>query len=69
MPNATNPAKFNVQEFLRQTSQATHGFVLVRQRNRGPALNVVYVTNGIYRSIDFPGTDLRQTPSGFLTTE
>lgn len=67
-PNATNPKQFNVQEFLRQASQATHGFVLVRNRNRGPALNIVYITDGVYRSIDFPGTNLRETPSGFLMT-
>lgn len=68
-PNTTNPAQFNVQEFLRQASQATHGFVLVRNRNRGPAMNIVYITDGVYRSIDFPGTNLRETPSGFLMTQ
>lgn len=67
-PNATNPARFNVQDFLRQASQATHGFVLIRNRNRGPAMNIVYITDGVYRSIDFPGTNLRETPSGFLMT-
>ncbi len=67
-PPATNPAGFDVQEFLRQAAKATHGFVLVRNRKRGPAVNVVYITNGVYRSIDFPSVNLREKPSGFLTT-
>lgn len=69
MPASTNPAGFDLQGFLREAAQATHGFVLVRnKRNGGRALNVVYITNGVYRSIDFPGTNLKETPAGFLTT-
>lgn len=69
VPANTNPNGFDPQGFLREASQASHGFVLVRnKRNGGRALNVVYITDGVYRSIDFPGTNLREMPSGFLTT-
>lgn len=69
VPAATNPNRFDPQRFLREASQATHGFVLVRNKRSGVrALNVVYITNGVYRSIDFPGTNLRETPAGFLMT-
>ena len=67
---ATNPAGFDAQAFLNAASQATHGFVLVRnKKNGGRALNVVYITDSIYRSIDFDGTNLREMPEGLLTTE
>ena len=68
VPARTNPAKFDPQKFLNEAAQATDGFVLVHNRKGGRALNVVYITNGVYRSIDFPGTNLRETPTGFLTT-
>ena len=69
-PASTNPAAFDPQAFLQAASQATHGFVLVRnKKSGGSAVNVVYITNGVYRSIDFSGTDLRDMPSGLLTTQ
>lgn len=65
----TNPAGFDPQAFLNAAAQATHGFVLVRnKKNGGRALNVVYITDGVYRSIDFDGTNLRDMPEGLLTT-
>jgi len=67
--SSTNPARFDPRSFLQAASQATHGFVLIRNKNKGGrAMNVVYITDGVYRSIDFPGTNLREMPSGFLTT-
>lgn len=70
VPASTNPARFDVQDFLRQASKATDGMVFVRaKRKGGRALNVVYITDGVYRSIDFPGTNLNEMPSGFLTTK
>ncbi|MCO4848761.1 MAG: hypothetical protein KC448_12420 [Yoonia sp.] len=69
IPANTNPAGFDLQAFLSAASQATHGFVLTRNKHNGrQAMNVVFVTDGVYRSIDFPGTNLRDMPSGFLTT-
>lgn len=69
VPAASNPKGFDAQFFLQQASRATDGFVLVRRKGSGGlALNVVYITDGVYRSIDFPGTNLRETPAGFLTT-
>ena len=69
VPAATNPAGFNARAFLQAASQASSGFVLIRDKNNGGrAVNVVFITNGIYRSIDFPGTDIREMPSGFLMT-
>lgn len=69
VPAGTNPNRFDPQEFLREASQATHGFVLVRKKRSGRrALNVVYITNGVYRSIDFSGTNLKEMPAGFLIT-
>ncbi|WP_377507664.1 hypothetical protein [Octadecabacter sp. R77987] len=68
-PANTNPAGLDPRGFLQAASQATHGFVLTRnKRNGGQAVNVVFVTDGIYRSIDFSGTNLREMPSGLLTT-
>lgn len=63
-----NPARFDPKSFLSAASKATSGFVLIRTNKGRRSLNVVYITNGVYRSIDFPGTSLRATPSGFLTT-
>lgn len=63
-----NPVGFDPKVFLSEASKATSGFVLTRNKNGKRALNVVYITNGVYRSIDFPGTSLRAMPSGFLTT-
>lgn len=69
VPAATNPAGFDAQAFLSAAAQATHGFVLTRNKRNGQqAVNVVFVTDGVYRSIDFSGTDLRETPTGFLMT-
>lgn len=69
VPAGTNPAGFDVRRFLQAASQATHGFVLVRQKNNGAqAVNIVYITDGVYRSIDFSGTNFRDIPAGFLTT-
>lgn len=69
VPVSTNPAGFDPRSFLQAASQATHGFVLVRQKNSGAqAINLVYITDGVYRSIDFSGTNFREVPAGFLTT-
>lgn len=65
---ARNPVGFDPKVFLSEVSRATSGFVLIRNKKGKRALNVVYITNGVYRSIDFPGTSLRAMPSGFLTT-
>lgn len=63
-----NPAGFDAATFLRQASKATSGFVLVHERKGKRALNVVFITDGVYRSIDFPGTNLKAMPEGLLTT-
>ncbi|NNF23436.1 MAG: hypothetical protein HKN63_01315 [Rhodobacteraceae bacterium] len=63
-----NPANFRIRHFLQQAAKADRGIVLVRDRKGKKALTVVYLTDGVYRSIDFKGTDLMQTPFGFLTT-
>jgi hypothetical protein len=69
IPAATNPARFDPRSFLEAASQATDGFVLIRRKRSGAqAVNIVYITDGIYRSIDFSGTNVKETPSGFLTT-
>lgn len=69
VPARTNPAGFDPRSFLQAAAQATHGFVLVRQKNSGAqAVNLVYITDGVYRSIDFSGTNFREVPAGFLTT-
>lgn len=69
VPAQTNPAGFNPRAFLQAASKATDGFVLIRNKGKGgQAVNIVYITNGVYRSIDFSGTDFTETPSGFLTT-
>lgn len=69
VPASTNPAGFDPRAFLEAASRATHGFVLVRTKNSGAqAMNLVFITDGVYRSIDFSGTDFRDTPSGFLMT-
>lgn len=69
VPAATNPAGFDPRSFLQAAAQATHGFVLVRQKNSGAqAVNIVYITDRVYRSIDFSGTNFREVPAGFLTT-
>ncbi len=63
-----NPAGFDPKVFLSEAAKATSGAVFIRSKNGKRSMNVVYMTNGVYRSIDFPGTDLKATPSGFLTT-
>lgn len=63
-----NPAGFDPKVFLSEAAKATSGVVFVRSKNGKRSMNVVYITNGVYRSIDFPGTNLKATPSGFLTT-
>lgn len=64
-----NPAGFDIRAFLKAASQATKGYALTRKkRGGGQAVNIVYFTDGVYRSIDFDGTNLREVPSGFLTT-
>jgi len=63
-----NPAQFDIQAFLLQASQATSGFVLVRDSKGRAALNIVYITNGVYRSIDLDYTSLRNNPRGLMTT-
>lgn len=65
---ARNPVGFDPKAFLNEASKATSGFVLTFRKNGRRKLNVVYITNGVYRSIDFPGTSLKAKPSGFLTT-
>jgi hypothetical protein len=63
-----NPIGFDPKVFLSEASKANSGVVFIRTKNGKRALNVVYITDGVYRSIDFPGTNLRAVPSGFLTT-
>ena len=63
-----NPVGFDPRVFLSEASKATSGLVLIRRKNGKRKLNVVYITDGVYRSIDFPGTSLKAMPSGFLTT-
>lgn len=64
-----NRAGFDVRAFLEAAVRATDGFVLVRTKRSGAqALNIVYITDGVYRSIDFDGTNVGEVPSGFLTT-
>lgn len=68
MDTKHNPALFDMSEFLTQAANATSGFVLIRERKGKPALNIVYITDGVYRSIDLPGSDLNAKPRGMLTT-
>jgi len=68
MDRRHNPAAFDVAAFFTEASRATSGFVLTRQRKGRPALNIVYITDGVYRSIDLPGSNLRAKPVGLLTT-
>ena len=63
-----NPAGFDARSFLREAAKATSGFVLIHERKGKRAMNVVYITGGVYRSIDFPGTNPKAMPSGLLTT-
>lgn len=63
-----NPIGFDPKVFLSEASKANSGVVFIRTKNGKRTLNVVYITDGVYRSIDFPGTNLRAVPSGFLTT-
>lgn len=70
VPASTNPAGFDPRAFLSAASRATHGFVLTRTKGSGrQAVNLVFLTDGVYRSIDFPGTNMREMPSGFLMTQ
>ncbi len=68
MDTRRNPAQFDISAFLNAASKATSGFVLVRTSKGKTALNIVYITDGVYRSIDLPGTNLRAKPKGMLTT-
>lgn len=68
MDTQNNPAQFDIQAFLTQASQATSGFVLVRDSKGRTALNIVYITDGVYRSIDLDFTSLRNNPRGLMTT-
>lgn len=69
VPPGTNSAGFDVRSFLRAASQATTGLVLIRNKNNGgQGINIAYITDGVYRSIDFSTTNVREIPSGFLTT-
>jgi hypothetical protein len=64
-----NRAGFDVRAFLEEASRAADGFVLIRTKRSGAqAMNFVYVTDGVYRSIDFDGMNAGEVPSGFLTT-
>lgn len=65
---ATNPAGFDIAAFLEAASKSRSGYVLVRDRNGKVALNLVFISDGVMRSIDLPGTNLREKPLGFLTT-
>lgn len=64
-----NRTGFDLRAFLQEAARATDGFILVRTKRSGAlALNIVYITDGVYRSIDFDGTIVGEVPSGFLTT-
>lgn len=69
VPAQTNPAGFDMRAFLQAASEAQSGLVLMRSNGRGErAMNIAFITDGVYRSIDFSGTDFRDIPAGFLTT-
>lgn len=68
MDERNNPAHFDIQAFFEQASQASSGFVLVRDSKGKAAYNVVYITDGVYRSIDLDYTSLRRNPRGLMTT-
>lgn len=64
-----NRAGFDVRTFLQAAARATDGYVLIRtKRNGKKAVNIVYITDGVYRSIDFDSKNAGRIPSGFLTT-
>jgi hypothetical protein len=64
-----NRAGFDVRAFLHAAARATDGSVLIRKKRNGKkAVNIVYITDGVYRSIDFDSKDTGKMPSGFLTT-
>lgn len=64
-----NREGFDVRAFLQEASRATDGFVLIRTKRSGAqAVNMVYITDGVYRSIDFDGINAAEIPSGFLAT-
>jgi hypothetical protein len=53
---------------LQAAAQAERTVLFWSGKNSGAqAVNLVYITDGVYRSIDF-GTDLWEVPVGFLTT-
>ncbi len=68
MDGRNNPAQFDIQAFFEQAAQATSGFVLVRDSKGRTALNIVYITDGVYRSVDLDYTSLRNNPRGLMTT-
>ena len=63
-----NPAGFDARAFLTEASRATSGKVLVYRRKGRKALNIVFITNGVYRSVDLAGASLASKPRGLLTT-
>ncbi len=63
-----NPANFDIRVFLEQAVRADTVIVFVRKRGRKQALNIAYITDGVWRSIDLPGINPKDRPVGFLTT-
>jgi len=63
-----NPANFDILNFLQEAARAEQGIVLNRTRKGKRALTIVFITDGVYRSIDFKGTNINDEPAGFLTT-
>jgi hypothetical protein len=62
-----NPARFNIDTFLQEASKATSGYVLTRTTRKGKRrMQVVYVTNGVYRFVDLDGTVLNSIPTGMM---
>ncbi len=62
-----NPARFNIDMFLKEASKATSGYVLTRATKKGKRrMQIVYITNGVYRFVDLDGTVLNSIPAGMM---
>jgi hypothetical protein len=62
-----NPARFNIDTFLKEASKATSGFVLIRTTKKGNRrMQIVYITDGVYRFVDLGGTALDSIPAGLM---
>lgn len=63
----SHASSFKIDAFLQEAAKAKSGYVLVRTTKKGKRkLNIVFVTNGIYRYVDLDGQSLNSIPSGLM---